>query len=76
MLVVWTGIPYEVLWKGNRLTFGANDKIADRVDNATQRPREQWVEIVDWSSLFVGPGFNLNTKSPSRMQWNVADEFE
>ena len=41
MLVVWTGIPCEVLLKGNRLTFGANDKTADLVDNATQRPREQ-----------------------------------
>ena len=36
------------------------DKIADRADNAAQRPREQRVEMVNWSSLFVGPGFNLN----------------
>ena len=26
--------------------------------------------------LFKGPGFNLNTRSPSNKQWNVADEFE
>ena len=76
MLVVWTGIPCEVLMKGNWLTFGVTDKTADQVDNAAQRPREQWVDMVVWLSLFVGPGFNLNTKSPSSMQWNVADEFE
>ena len=30
----------------------------------------------DEIELDVGPGFNLNTKSPSNNRWSVATEFE